>query len=122
MSEISHFESSYQAFVDASQPNGVDLANISRLGLEKLLESNPILGCFASSDTDTIGLKGLPNCGMTKDIIWVRWLLDEDRFELNQVLHVLDGLRDAPDLAPAFVRNIPRVALYQLTWFASIII
>lgn len=53
-----------------SEADGVDLADIDGLRLEKLLEDHPVVCMFASRDADAVWLESLSDGGMTEDIIW----------------------------------------------------
>jgi hypothetical protein len=41
--------------------------------LEELLEGDPVLGCLASRDTDTIRLESLSNRRMAEDVVGIFW-------------------------------------------------
>lgn len=115
--ELGGHQHNSQALVDAAQSHGVDLTHIGGLGLQELLEGYAVLGGFAGGDANAVGLEGFPDGGVAEDVIGVRGLcggkrqrayrlsphqfrltLNEDRLELHKLLHVLDSLRDAPDL------------------------
>lgn len=56
------------------------------------------MGVLSGSDSDTVWLEGLSDSGVTNGIIRSSWLLDEPWLEGFKLLHVLDSLRDIPDL------------------------
>lgn len=105
--------------VHATETAGVDLADVDGAGGEELLEHDAILAHLSSGDADAVRLEGLADglvaenlsevstlslvgyilrCVRLRTIIRRSRLLDEPWLEFCQVLHVLNRLRDAPDL------------------------
>lgn len=56
------------------------------------------MGVLSGSHSDAVWLEGLSDSGVTNGIIGSSWLLDEPWLEGFKLLHVLDSLRDIPDL------------------------
>ena len=56
-------------FTYTCQSAGIDLNDINRVGLQKLLEDHAIMRMLASGHTNPMGLQGLSDSCMPKDII-----------------------------------------------------
>jgi len=53
---------------------------------------------LASGYTNSIRFEGFADCFVSKDVVWGGWLLNEPRFELFEMLHILDSFWNRPDL------------------------
>lgn len=84
--------------VDTAHAASIDLADIDGTLLQELLEDDTVLAHLTSSNTNTVGLKCLADGLVAEDVVRAGRLLDEPRLELGKLLHVLDCLRDRPDL------------------------
>ena len=84
--------------VDTSHAAGIDLADIDGTLLQQLLENDTVLAHLAGSNTNSVRLERLADSLVTENVVRAGRLLDEPRLELGELLHVLDGLRDGPDL------------------------
>ncbi len=82
--------------VDAGQPAGIDLGVSDRVGLEQLLEHDPVLDVLSRGDPDR--RHATRDRGVAQDVVGARGLLDPHRADLGERVHPLDGLRDAPHL------------------------
>ena len=111
---LGHEEDS-KDLVDTAHTAGVDLTHIDGTGLEELLEDNTVLAHLTSSDTNAIRLKGIANGLVAEDIIGGCRLLDEPRLEVGELLHVLNGLRNRPNLVGICHENIALVITNDLT-------
>lgn len=56
------------------------------------------MSVFTGSDTDAVGFEGFSDSGVTDNVIGGSRLLDEPGLDGLENLHVLDSLRDVPDL------------------------
>lgn len=57
-----------------------------------------VVSVFTGSDTDAIWLERFTDVGVSDDIIWGSRFLNEPRLDGLENLHVLDSLRDVPNL------------------------
>ena len=76
-SELGGHQQNREDLAHASEPDGVDLADVDCFRLEKLLENHPVMCMFARRDPDTIWLESISDGGVPEDIIWSGGLLDE---------------------------------------------
>lgn len=60
--------------------------------------THSVMSVFTCGDADIDGFKGLSNGGVTDCIIGGSRLFNEPRLQGFKLLHVLNGLRDIPDL------------------------
>jgi hypothetical protein len=74
------------------------LATPDRVGLQQLLEDDPVRGDLAGGDPARRAGQGLRDAGVTEHVVGVGGLLDPVRVELDQPGHVGDRLVDVPDL------------------------
>ena len=63
-------DQTYHALVYASQPNSVYLRDIRGLGLQKLLEDDPVLCHLASCNSDAIRFQRFSYCSMSQNVVW----------------------------------------------------
>lgn len=91
-------EEDSEDLVDTTHAASIDLADIDGTLLQELLEDDTVLAHLTSSDTNAVRLECLTNGLVAEDIVRAGRLLDEPRLELGELLHVLDGLWDGPDL------------------------
>jgi hypothetical protein len=61
-------------------------------------DAYPVVGVLSSRYSNTVWLELFTNIGMTDYIVWCRWFFNEPWFKGFELLHVLDSLRDIPDL------------------------
>ena len=106
--------------VDTTHAASIDLADIDGTLLQKLLEDDTVLAHLTGSDTDVVGLEGFANGLVTEDVVGAGGLFDEPGLELGELLHVLDGLWDGPDLGEGRLVYIADMrGSRRLTWLAS---
>ena len=94
--ELGRHQQHRQHLVDPAEPAGVDLAKADRIGLQQLLEDNPVLHMLAGRHADR--RDGASDCRMAQHIVGAGRLLDPERVEGCQPGHVGDRLADIPDL------------------------
>lgn len=73
--------------------------------LLKKQNTHSVVGMFTGSDTDIEGLEGLSNGRVSNGIIGSGRLFNEPRLQGLKLLHVLNSLRDIPDLFDKGVRT-----------------
>jgi len=71
--QVCAIRSPYQAFVNTSKSDSIDLADVNGVSLKKLLECDAILGCLSSCDTNAERLESLPDGSVAKDIVRIGW-------------------------------------------------
>jgi hypothetical protein len=96
--ELLRDEENGKDLVDTSHAASIDLADINGTLLQELLEDDTVLAHLTSSDTNAVRLECLADSLVAEDIVGAGRLLDEPGLELGELLHVLDGLGDGPDL------------------------
>ena len=74
----------------------VDLAHADRVGLEQLLEHDPVVDVLAGGHPDR--RHGTGDRGVAEDVVRARRLLDPVRVELGEGGHPRDRLADVPAL------------------------
>ena len=107
--ELGGHEENGEDLVDAGQSTRVDLADVDGVQLEQLLENHSVVGVLSGSDTDAVRLEGLSDGGVSDRVVRSGGLLDEPGLEGLKLLHVLDSLRDVPDLCMGSARAIELV-------------
>ena len=85
-----------EVLVDPAHPAGVDLHHVDRLGLQELLEDDPVLDVLAGGDPD--GAHGVADRAVAENVVGRGGLLDPVRLELGEAAHPVDGPVDAPAL------------------------
>ena len=99
-------EEDSEDFVDTAHTAGIDLADIDGTLLQELLEDDTVLAHFTGGNTDVVGLEGFADGLVAEDVVGAGGLFDEPGLELGELLHVLDGLRDGPDLGEGMLVRI----------------
>src|SRR6266545_2050179 len=94
--ELGRHQQHRQHLVDPAEPAGVDLTKADRIGLQQLLEDNPVLHMLAGGHADR--RDGASDCRVAQHIVGAGRLLDPQRVEGSQPGHVGDRLADIPDL------------------------
>src|SRR4051794_33164813 len=94
--ELCRHEDDRKALVHAAEPAAVNLTEVNRLGLEQLLEDDPVLRVFDGRDAD--GADASRNRGMPQHIVWTARLLDPEQVEIGERAHALHRLADIPAL------------------------
>lgn len=74
------------------------MTDVNSVGLQQLLEDNPVLAHPASSHTYTKFFQVASDRSMAKDIVWASGLFDEPWLELRELLDVRNGLWHRTDL------------------------
>lgn len=96
--ELLGHEHNSQSLIHTTQAAGVDLADVNGTGHEQLLEHDTVLAHFTRGDANAVRLEGFSDGLVAHDVVWRGWLFDEPGLELAELLHVVDCLRDGPDL------------------------
>ena len=96
----------------ACKADGVDLADVDGLGLEKLLEDHPVMCVLTSRDADTIRLESISDGGVTENIVWSSGFLYEPGGEVRKIMQWFDW-------SPYQGLISARPLVYSIAWFTS---
>lgn len=97
--KLSCHEQDAQDFAHSRQTARVNLADVDRLRLHQLLEHHPVVRVLSRRDTDTERAERLAHSSMAQNIIRRRRFLYKPRTQrFSELRHILDCLRDVPDL------------------------
>ena len=93
---LGRHEEHREDLVHAAEAAGVDLAYADRLGLQELLEHDPVVDMLAGRDADRRHRAG--DRRVAEDVVGAGRLLDPVRVERLELAHPADRLADVPAL------------------------